>query len=216
MAYDAVLFDNDGIITTPTRRAALRAAARRAYRRVGVEAPTDEQVDALLRPTVETLTDIADSAAVSPEQLWRARERAAIDTQRAEIEAGRKTLYDDVSCLKTLALPRGIVSNNQQETIDTIVRYFDLDFDPHYGREPTVAGIRRKKPQPFYLERAIEELEAEKPLYVGDSRVDIAAADALGIDSAFVRRPHRDGYVLEREPTHVLESLESLPALLEE
>lgn len=215
MRYDAVLFDNDGILTTPTRRPALTAAAQRAFQQVGVESPTDEQVEAILRPTVETLERVARAVDVSPERLWTARERAATAAQRREIEAGRKRLYDDVSALGSIGLPRAIVSNNQQATIDTIVSHFGLDrFDPHYGREPTVAGIRRKKPTPYYLERAIEEIGASNPLYVGDSQVDVVAADALGVDSVFVRRPHRSGYDLDPTPTHVIEGLGDLETVL--
>ncbi|GAB3029890.1 HAD family hydrolase [Natronobiforma cellulositropha] len=215
MAYDALVFDNDGVLTTPTEMSALRRAVRTAFAEVGVSDPTDEYVDTLINPTVEALERIAGEYGVEPEPLWEEREQAAIAVQAAEIRAGRKTLYDDVATLESLSVPRAIVSNNQHETIRTIVEYFDLTgFDPWIGREPTIRGIERKKPTPYYLERALSELGVDDPLYVGDSRVDITAANACGIDSAYVHRPHRVDYELPERPTHEIYSLEELSTLV--
>ncbi|MFC4245508.1 HAD family hydrolase [Natribaculum luteum] len=215
MQYDAVVFDNDGVLTTPTSREALIRAMHDAYEAVGVDSPTDEHVETLIRPDVPSLRELAARYGVTADELWTARERAAIEVQAEEIRAGRKTLYDDVDALEFLEPPRAIVSNNQHETIETIVDHFGLDgFDPWYGREPTVRGIERKKPTPYYLERAISEMDATNPLYVGDSWVDVAAADACGVDSAFVWRSHRENYELDVEPTHEIDSLEGLVDLL--
>lgn len=215
MQYDALVFDNDGVLTTPTDRAVLERAARTAFARVGVSAPPAAHVDALHHPTVDGLRSVADHHGVDAHRLWEARERAAIDAQLAEIRAGRKRLYDDVADLDGLAVPRAIVSNNQHETIGNIVDHFGLtDFDPWIGREPTVDGVRRRKPRPYYLERALDALDARSPLYVGDSRVDVAAADACGIDSAFLRRDHRVGYKLDATPTHELSTLADLSGLV--
>lgn len=215
MQYDAVLFDNDGVLTTPTSWKTIEQAIRIAFERVGISSPAESHVQTLRRPTVESLTAVANANDVDAKTLWHERERAAIDAQIAEIRAGRKRLYDDVRTLDGLERPRGIVSNNQHETIETIVDHFALDgFDPWYGREPTLEGIDRKKPTPHYLERAIEDLAADNPLYVGDSRVDVAAADVLGIDSAFLRREHRNGYELDREPTYQIDTLGVLVELV--
>ena len=214
MNYNAVVFDNDGILTTPTRREALTDAMCRAYREVGIPSPSTEHVETLIRPDVPSLREIAHTHDVSADRLWEARERAAIEVQAEEIRAGRKRLYDDVDSLESLETPRAIVSNNQHETISRIVEHFELTgFDPWYGREPTVRGIERKKPTPYYLEKALADLETTNALYVGDSEIDVIAADACGIDSAFVWRSHREGYELEVEPTYEIDSLEELTAL---
>ena len=214
--YDALVFDNDGVLTTPTRREALRRAIRDAFEHVGVSAPPEDHVETLFSPTVDTLRSIADAHDVAPDQLWKAREREAIDVQLAELENGHKRLYDDVESVTSLAVPRAIVSNNQHETIENIVHHFGLSgFDPWLGREPSIDGIRRKKPRPYYIERVLADLEAERPLYVGDSRVDVTAASACGIDSVFVRRDHRADYELPTEPTHEVDSLAELERLVE-
>ncbi|MFC3958711.1 HAD family hydrolase [Halovivax cerinus] len=215
MGYDAFVFDNDGVLTTPTERAVLERAMETAFATVGVAAPPPEHVETLIGPTVEGLRSIARTHDVDPADLWTARERAAIDAQLEAIRAGEKRLYDDVAAVTDLDVPRAIVSNNQHETIGNIVEHFELDgFDPWIGREPTLDGIRRKKPRPYYLERAVDALDATNPLYVGDSHSDVTAASAAGIDAAFVRRDHRTGYELETEPTHELPSLDRLAELV--
>ena len=214
--YDALIFDNDGVLTTPTRREALRRAIRDAFERVGVTAPRENHVDTLFSPTVDSLRSVAKAHDVAPERLWEAREREAIEVQLAELENGNKRLYDDVESVASLQVPRAIVSNNQHETIENIVDHFGLSgFDPWLGREPSIDGIRRKKPRPYYLERVLADLQVERPLYVGDSRVDVAAATACEIDSAFVRRDHRIDYELPTEPTYEVDSLAELEQLTE-
>ncbi|AGB37136.1 HAD family hydrolase [Natronococcus occultus] len=214
MAYDAFVFDNDGVLTRPTDRTVLTDAIHRAFEDVGVAEPTTEDVETLLGPTVDSLWTVASAYDLEPATLWEARERAAIEAQREELASGRKRPYDDVDVIETLEAPTAIVSNNQHETIGNVLEHCSLaSFDTWYGREPTLAGIERKKPEPYYLERAIEELGVENPIYVGDSRVDVAAADAVGIDTAFVRRDHRQGYELPTAPTYEIESLAELSDL---
>ncbi|MDQ2049715.1 HAD-IA family hydrolase [Natronolimnohabitans sp. A-GB9] len=214
-AYDAVVFDNDGVLTTPTEREALLEAIHDAFADVGVTDPPADHVRTLLGPSVDSLREVADAHDVDPNDLWTAREHAAIETQLAEIEAGRKRRYDDVDALAPLESATAIVSNNQHETIANILNHFDFEWvDTWYGREPTVKGIDRKKPTPYYLELALEELGTENALYVGDSWVDVEAADAAGIDAAFLRRDHVEGVGLPAAPTYEIESLEELPGLL--
>ncbi|WP_226007217.1 HAD family hydrolase [Natrinema salinisoli] len=210
--YDAVIFDNDGVLTTPTDRDVLIDAMRDAFETVGVVDPSPDDVDTLLSPDVPSLRRVAADHGIDPDELWTARENAAIAAQLAELRTGRKRHYDDVTALESLSVPTAIVSNNQHETIGNVLEHCALAaFDVWYGREPTLEGIERKKPRPYYLERALADLGVENPLFVGDSRVDIAAADAAGIDAAFIRRDHRTGYELSAEPTHEIESLAALP-----
>ncbi|OVE84461.1 HAD family hydrolase [Natronolimnobius baerhuensis] len=209
--YDAVIFDNDGVLTTPTEYDVLVQAMQTALENVSEREPTDEHLEELISPSVASLRQVAETHAVEPETLWHAREQAAIAAQRAEITAGRKRLYDDVAALERLAVPQAIVSNNQHETIRNILEHLALDgFEVWYGREPTIQGIQRKKPNAYYLESAIDELGVSNPLYVGDSRVDVTAAEKAGIDAAFIRREHRHEYELPTTPAHEIHSLEGL------
>ena len=220
MRYDALIFDNDGVLTTLTDRSILREAIVSAFAEFDVTDPPAEHCEALLNVTVADLRSACLPYALDEEAFWYTRDAKAAAAQCAEIEAGRKTLYDDVEALRSLAddVKLGVVSNNQHETIEYILDFFELDtlFETYYGREPTVDGIRRKKPRPYYLERALGDLDtdAEDALYVGDSSMDVLAAERAGIDSAFVRRPHRSAYELDAEPTYELESLHELDPLV--
>jgi len=213
-AYDAVVFDNDGVLTHPTDESLLLDASRAAFAAFDVD-PDASEVRSLYEDlSVEAVRALTDRYGLDPERFWRRHERERTAVQLTAIRDGRKPLYDDVEAVAELSVPTAIVSNNQRATIEHIVDEFDLaTFDAHYGREPTLDGLARRKPDPSYLETALEALDVQSALYVGDSRVDVAAASAAGVDSAFVERPHRRGYRLDAEPTYRIDSLAELTDL---
>jgi HAD superfamily hydrolase (TIGR01549 family) len=215
--YDAVVFDNDGILTRLTDHGVLREAIQDAFRAAGVPDPPAEHIETLHGTTVADVRRICDGHGIDPDTFWRHRDDEAARKQKELIRQGEKTLYDDVDAVLGLDADIGIVSNNQHETVRFIVEYFDLSppVATHYGREHTVAGVERKKPDPHYLRRALADLETEDALYVGDSQKDVVAAGRAEIDSAFVRRPHRADLRLDPEPTYEVSDLRELRALLD-
>lgn len=213
MNYDAVVFDNDGVLVGRTRYDRLHEAAWDAFDRVGVSDPHPDHVESVVvGVTPEEVHDICATYDLDPAEFWTARDGAAADIQREEIRAGRKTLYDDFETVRALDQPLGIVSSNQQETVDFILDHFGVSdlFDTAYGREPTVTSLDRKKPAPHYLERALADLDAETALFVGDNETDVEAAHNAGVDSAFIRRPHRVDHELTVDPTHEVDNLHDL------
>lgn len=216
--YDAICFDNDGVLVEPTARDALLSAVRSTFRAHGVDDPAFDHVESMLAGvTVDHIERCCTEYGIEDaEAFWRQRDREASRVQREEIRAGRKPLYDDVAALESIDLPLGIVSNNQQPTIEFIVDHYGLAdrFRTAYGREMTLDGLRRKKPEPYYLRRALSDLDAEQALFVGDSAVDVQAAHAAGIDSVFIRRSHREDEDLAVEPTHEIAGLDELPDVL--
>ncbi|ELZ80894.1 phosphoglycolate phosphatase [Haloferax elongans ATCC BAA-1513] len=214
MCYDAVIFDNDGVLTRPTLLEVEREAVRRAFSEFDVD-PTTEAVDGVIHGGLTRLRRICRIHDVPTDEFWTSHEAHAAAVQRDCLENGTKPLYSDVQALDDLDHPLAVVSNNQHETIEHILDVFDLTdrFEVAFGREPTVEGARVKKPDPHYIQRAMAELGVESALYVGDSNVDVVAATRAGIDSAFIRRPHRDGYKLAADPTYELDSLDELPAV---
>lgn len=215
MEYDAIIFDNDGVLVTPTDRRLWNRASRLAFQDLGVPDVADVHLSRLDGYCLATLVRVCERVGVNSDAFWKRREAYAARAQRQHIRTGIKEAYDDIGALRGLDPTVGIVSNNQQETIDFVVDHFGLDavVDTHYGREPSLDGLTRMKPNPHYLRRAIEDLGATNPLYVGDSGVDMAAAADLGIDSAFVRRPHRERYEPTPNPTHEVDSLTQLRRL---
>jgi HAD superfamily hydrolase (TIGR01549 family) len=214
-AYEAIVFDNDGVLTYPTDISVLTDASRRAFAAFDVEAAPSEVRSLVDELSVTTVRRLATEYDLDADEFWRRHEAERTTLQVAAIQNGEKPLYDDVQTLAALPVPTAIVSNNQHATVEHIVSEFGLDsmFEAYYGREPSLQGLKRRKPDPSYLETALEELDVGSALYVGDSRVDIAAAHAAGVDSAFITRPHRHGYRLDVQPTHRIDTLAGLPAL---
>lgn len=208
--YDAVLFDNDGVLTEPTDPARLRRAVKTAFAAVGVTDPAPEHVDTVRDArTPETVAAVCAEYGVDPVAFWRRHEHEAAATQRVALDSGEKGLYDDVVAVRELELPRGVVSNNQHRTVEHILETFALGdaFDTMYGRFPTPKGMGQRKPDPHYLDLALDDLDAESALYVGDSEVDLLAAERAGIDAAYVRREHRPADYLGATPTYAVDSL---------
>ena len=214
--YDAVVFDNDGVLVGRTPYETLQRAAWDAFERVGVEDPDLAHVeDVAVGVTPADLNDVCERYDIDPTEFWRVRDEIASEAQVEDATSGRKTPYDDVGVLGDIDARLGVVSSNQQATVDFVLDHFDLSahFETAYGREPSIASLSRKKPSPYYLERALEDLEADTALFVGDNESDVEAADNAGIDSAFIRRPHRRETELSRQPTYVLEDLHDLVSI---
>jgi HAD superfamily hydrolase (TIGR01549 family) len=219
-AYDAVVFDNDGVIVEPTDRQSLADALQEALHEFGRD-PDRGRIERAVavgagpRETLETVG--LDGEFDDLEAFWRRREELAAATQISLIRNGRKTLYDDVPAIERLDAAIGMVSNNQHDTVSFIVDHYDLAFfDVVYGRAPTVTGAERKKPDPHYLERALADLGTRNALYVGDSEVDIRAARRAGVDSAFLRRDHSTETDLSAEPTYEVPDLQALLTVVRE
>ena len=214
--YDAVVFDNDGVLVGRTSFDTLREAAWDAFVSLGVDDPDLAHVDDVavgIDPA--TLTDICERYGMEPTEFWRVRDEIASTAQIEAARKGQKRPYDDVDALRHLDASLGVVSSNQQATVDAVLDHFDLAgrFDVAYGREPSIASLSRKKPSPYYIERALEDLGAETAIFVGDNESDVRAADNAEIDSAFIRRPHRRHVDLSCQPTYEIDDLHDLVSI---
>ena len=217
MTYDAVVFDNDGVLTTLTDWSVMRRAVRDAFRDMGVLDPDPADVDQLVYGvTPEILTAVSERYDLDPYPLWYRRDLRSSLVQEREIRAGRKALYRDVDALGALDRPLGIVSSNQHRTVTAILDQHGIGhhFQTVYGREMHPESLARKKPDPHYLDLAIADLGAENPLFVGDSESDVLAAEAAGVDSVFIRREHRADTELTTPPTYEIDSLSELPDIV--
>lgn len=214
--YDALLFDKDGVLVELTELDSIYDAVEETFGEFGVE-PEREEVVRLVGCDAETVLGICDRYGVDADDFWRRRDANVSRVQRRAFDAGEKTPYDDIDAVERLAEGHsvGVVSNNQHATVDHVVEGLGLGFvETYYGREPTVESLRRKKPSPHYVERAVEDLGTEEAVYVGDSPKDVVAANRAGIDSAFVRRDHRRDTNLGTEPTYEVASLHELETVL--
>jgi HAD superfamily hydrolase (TIGR01549 family) len=213
MSYEAVLFDNDGVLVEPIERSVLRRATWEAFDALGVSDPDPDDVNRLaIGVTPDLLSSVCATYGLDPARFWRARDYHSSHAQRVELRAGRAALYDDFDAVRDIDTPRGIVSSNQQDTVEFMHDFFatrDL-FATAYGRDPTIRSLARKKPDPYYLHRALSDLNVDAALFVGDSESDVLAAQNAGLDAAFVRRPHRESYELSVDPTYEIDGLADL------
>jgi len=214
--YDAVIFDNDGVLVSRTSYDVLHEATWAAFDAAGVSDPDPDDVKAMVVDVSSAeVEDVCARYGIDPETFWEQRDRLSAERQQVEARAGRKTPYEDVSALDRLSIPLGIVSSNQQATVDFLLDQFGIGsyFTVALGREPTLASLDRKKPAPYYLHRAAEALDAESVLFVGDNDSDLEAAANAGVDSAFIRRPHRRNHQPSPTPTHIVEDLHDIVGL---
>ncbi|WP_137284903.1 HAD family hydrolase [Halorussus salinisoli] len=213
MTYDTVVFDNDGVLVGRTSFDVLREATQETFEQFGVTDLDPDHVDDMtVGATPSRVADVCDEYDLDPERFWRALDRTSSRAQQQEARAGRKTPYDDIHTLADLDTSMGIVSSNQQETVDFLLDHFDVShmFDTAYGREATIESLDRRKPNSHYIDRALADLDADSALFVGDNESDIRAAENAGIDSAFIRRPHRRDWELNVWPTWDIECLDDL------
>lgn len=220
--YDAIVFDVDGVLLRRHEGYpdAYREAIEAAFDAFDVD-PPDADLEAFYGGSGETpegMAAICERHGIEFEAFWPERERRASALQQRFMAEGGRELYDDVATLETLADGHaiGLVSNNQQATLESMVEQFGLaeHVDAVYGREPSVEGYRRCKPDVHYLECALDELGTRSALFVGDSDVDVVAAHRAGIDSAFLARGPGTGEDLPEEPSHVIGALTELEAVV--
>jgi HAD superfamily hydrolase (TIGR01549 family) len=216
MTYDTVVFDNDGVLVGRTSFDVLDDATAETFAQFGVQDPDPDHLeDMTIGATPDGVLTVGDEYGFNPHEFWRTRDSTISRAQQVEAKEGRKTPYDDVDVLADLDdldVSMGIVSSNQQETVDFLLDHFELGdhFETAYGREATIQSLDRSKPNPHYLERALSDLDADSALYVGDNESDIRAAHNAGIDSAFIRRPHREDWYLNVWPTWDIDDLADL------
>ena len=216
MTYDTVVFDNDGVLVGRTHFEVLREATAETFTQFGVSDPDSDHVeDMTIGATPEQVATVSDVYDFDPETFWRARDSTVSGAQQEEARAGRKAPYDDIQTVADLDISTGIVSSNQQETVDFLLDHFEISglFNTAYGREATIESLRLRKPNSHYLEQALSDLDADSALYVGDNESDVRAAENAGIDSAFIRRPHRTNWDLNVWPTWDIDSLDDLHAI---
>ncbi len=261
-AYDAVLFDMDGVL--------LSQSSEDEERENGWWARVEQTVDGALtahgikdthpayRPLFnrmhtiftgqasgidERLALIDEIAAVCQgdselyrgdpvvdhRDLWETHEYLSARVQKKQVDRRERVFYDDVTTIEDLydMVSIGKMSNNNHTFVEYVAGHqwlaadagldapLDAYIDTCYGIGETVEEQKRKKPSPAKLEKAADDINADNPLYVGDSRCDIEAAENAGMDAVFLRRPHRADYELNgHNPVDELSSLTELPDIV--
>jgi HAD superfamily hydrolase (TIGR01549 family) len=217
--YEAVLLDMDGVILEGWGTD--DAVHGRALDDV-LEARS-MQVTGDLRRSLETyeydegFRAACEELGVDSSELFRAREERSAKRAVSRLAAGVRRLHRDVDALDEVAehASLGLVSNNYHPTVEFVVDHFRLDaFSFVRGRDLGPDGFRRRKPDPHYLNEALDALDASTGLYVGDRATDMIAAERAGLDGAFLRRDHNAALDLDTDPAFEIDGLGPLADLV--
>ena len=216
--YDAVVLDSDGVLVGLSGRATLARAVDRTYRAFGV---TPDEADRAALWVGTDPGDVRRAAArhgLDAETVWATRDRTVSRVERAAIRAGEKPLHDDAAALSRLSLPLGVASNNLRTTVEAVLDGHGLRdrVASVQAREPRLASLADRKPDPALLTRALADLGVapDRALFVGDGASDVEAAVRAGVDAALLARPDHDP-VEDVDPTHTITTLADLPDVVE-
>ncbi|NUB90945.1 HAD family hydrolase [Haloterrigena sp. SYSU A558-1] len=225
-AYDAICFDLDSTLCEPTRDAATVLEA--AFERAGIDpfcAPADLRAAVPSLPTAETDREFYENL------FAEVADRADVDPALAPRLAGAYLEEQDPTAVRfrpgaRAALqhardrgPVGLITNGGRPTQTRKLEALGIAdaFDVSVFTEPS-AGIF-PKPDAAPFEYALGELGVtpDAAIHVGDSiRADVAGANAMGLDSAWVDPGHddADGGPHAHEPTYELSTLEAFETVL--
>lgn len=220
--YDAIFFDLDNTICEPIRdRAELletafeRAGVEQFCTVAGLRAATRRVTDAdtdreFFERVFHEAADRADAdPAVAPELAKTYLE--TLDPARVRFRPGAEAALEHAGDLG----PIGLITNGSEETQRQklealgLTDVFDVSVfvDPRNGIPP--------KPNPEPFERALSALAVEpgETVHVGDTLyADVAGANAMGMDSAWIDLGHRTP--TDHVPTYELATLEEFDRIV--
>ncbi len=219
MGYEAVIFDFDGVLLDSGfdgYKWANRARREEAERR-GWDVDLDGFEKGIFEPHhADDIAPVLQERGINWRQL-RLLEEAVAERKVELVKEGRITLFPGAEeVLGSIDLPMAVVSNAYDNALDLIIRHLGLDEDFDFWTAPALAEIEsyreRMKPEAFLVEYAMEELEVEDAVMVGDQVEDVLAAEKAGIDSVFIDRGYYD---VPASADYRIESLRELPEIVD-
>lgn len=214
---DALLFDMDGVVLEGWGTD--ESVHSRALEDALAEFGFDADLDASVRRSLERYEYTSEfertctTLGVDPVEFYAAKERYSASRAIERLENGARGTYADVRALEALSERHtlALVSNNYDPTVSFVVDHFGLDvFSFVRGRDLGVDGFRRRKPDPYYLEEAMQTLGVDGGIYVGDRETDLLAGKRAGLDPVFIRREHNASVDPTVAPALEVNTLEEL------
>jgi HAD superfamily hydrolase (TIGR01549 family) len=207
----AFLFDMDGVLLRGrnTDPAVYETAAERVLESLDADV---EAVPAAFRDpsSAAEFSDACEQLGVPATKAWRRREQVASEIENETIADGEREAYDDAWTLNEFESPVGVVSNNRHETVSFVVEHLGIDAAVAIGRDPTLPGYKRRKPDSHYLDRALSRLGSRDAVYVGDRYSDVRAARDAGVEAVLLDRDGDTGETGTPEPDRRVRSLTEL------
>ncbi|PCR91690.1 HAD family hydrolase [Natrinema ejinorense] len=222
-AYDAICFDLDSTLCESTQDAA--SLLESTFERAGCDpfcTPADLRAAVPDLPTAETdrefyeqlFTEVTRRAGLAPD-LAPTLATNYLDVQEptaVRFRPGAKPALEYARERASVAL----ITNGGRKTQTQKLRSLGIEdaFDTHVFTEPSAGILPKPNAAPF--ERALADLDVtpDAAIHVGDSlHADIAGANAMGLDSAWLDTGRDDG-PSEHEPTYELASLEAFETIV--
>lgn len=195
--YDLVIFDLDGTILNTLED--LADSLNMILQRHQYPPRTLSEVRGFVGNGIRLLVERAAPSGLSTEQMDSLHHEFILYYQQHCMDKTRPYagIIEVIRQLKTRGYYIAVVSNKADPAVQMLCgHYFKGLFDIAAGER---AGIARK-PAPDSVNQILDELQitADRAVYVGDSEVDIAAADNAGIDEIAVTWGFKDSDFLEQ------------------
>lgn len=217
MKYDGIIFDFDGVLLDSDRDDFKWAndVRREKARELGYS--HDQEVLMAIfqvEKSGEKMKEFLTHHEIDVEDL-KAWEKHVEQEKIRLVRRGQLGLYPGTRELfKKLNVSKSLISNAYAEATDEIVKYLELDKYLTFWKAPHLddieAYVDAMKPNPDMLEEAMEKMNSENALMVGDSRSDLEAADNAGIDSVYI---NREGKKMG-EATHNVKNLAEIAEIM--
>lgn len=216
MGYSAMIFDMDGTVLNTLED--LAGAVNAMRRHEGLEPLS---VDQVRRSVGNGVTVLMNQVLPGGADYPRYEEATAFYRAYYESHSRIKTgpypgILSLLEQLKGCGIALAVVSNKQDAAVKPLSRAFFGDLMTVSMGVDESSGLRRK-PYPDMVFAAMEQLGKgpEECLYVGDSEVDVATAQAAGLDCASVTWGFRERALLESlEPKYLIDRPEQLLELV--
>jgi HAD superfamily hydrolase (TIGR01549 family) len=195
MGYDAVIFDFDGVLMNSGFDGFQWALDERqkVVTNKGWNLELDKLEQGIFQPDhSKDITEVMSQEDVSWAQL-KEMEKAVAERKVEMASTGEIEIFEDAEeILNALDCPKAIVSNAYNDYLQKLLEELDIENYIDFWIAPRIEDIRnyreKMKPEPEMVEEALEQLEAQNAVMIGDQVSDILAARNAGIDSIYINR----------------------------
>ena len=228
--YQLVLLDMDGTFLDSRGKGAIPNewaynAFKQTLRRYSITLTIAEINTLFLAPLrregAEGVRQFCSRFGLDSEEFWTRREKDVIEAKIAAMRSGViKPCAGSEEIIRYLSenYYLAVVSDSQQACVDYALDYFNLKhyFTVWYGRKSDLESLGNRKPNPFYINRILGELNVprKRAILADDSPIGILAARNAGIESVLICLNERIRAKCASEPTAVIENIGELRKVL--